>query len=274
MRCRSSGFFALHHAVASTALVAAAAACCCLPLGQAETSATASQTNLPLRAGSLRTPNPQDMAYNVAPSFGTSVSSNKIVSAQPFESVGKDTVEKYIDIDATPDECFRIASGFEDYDKWAGVHNVEVLGRGGKGGHGLANLVSMQVGMFGHHLTYVLEYENDRPRSMKWHAVSGSIKALVGSYSFTPIGPGKTRVTYRLSVDPGFYLPHAIRMATSRMVVGCALKELKRFTELPSTKARLQQSGDSKHFFNVPRTLSAEAETMTNPQIWKLTPLL
>ena len=52
-----------------------------------------------------------------------------------------------------------------------------------------------------------LLYTHDGPRRTKWHAIAGSIKKLVGSYEFISIGPNRTRVVYKVFVDPGFYLP-------------------------------------------------------------------
>jgi len=148
----------------------------------------------------------------------------------------KGQVERSIEINATPDECFRVASGFEFYPKWAGCNYVRVLK---EGPHGIGELVQMKVGMFGRNLDYTLAYKHTPSRKMTWHAVSGSIKALMGSYEFVPIGPSRTKVVYKLNVDPGFWLPSAIKAATQRTVAGAALNELKKYTELPSTKARL-----------------------------------
>jgi hypothetical protein len=50
---------------------------------------------------------------------------------------------------------------------------------------------------------------------------AGSVKALVGSYSFAPLDGGKrTRVTYQLSLDPGFPIPGMIKRATTKLIVG------------------------------------------------------
>lgn len=52
-----------------------------------------------------------------------------------------------------------------------------------------------------------LLYTHDGPTRTKWHSIAGSIKKLVGSYEFIRIGPKRTRVIYKVFVDPGFYLP-------------------------------------------------------------------
>mmetsp|Transcript_14433 Transcript_14433/g.28505 ORF Transcript_14433/g.28505 Transcript_14433/m.28505 type:complete len:213 (-) Transcript_14433:42-680(-) len=150
----------------------------------------------------------------------------------------KDSVERSIIINATPEEVFEVATGFEEYPKWAGVRTTKVLSREHKG---LGKLVYMTIKMFGHHLTYTLQYTHDAPKKMMWHAVSGTIKALVGTYDFVPMGPTQTKVVYKLSVDPGFFVPGPVRKATAKMVAWCALKGLKKYTELPATKARFAQ---------------------------------
>mmetsp|Transcript_18168 Transcript_18168/g.45788 ORF Transcript_18168/g.45788 Transcript_18168/m.45788 type:complete len:275 (-) Transcript_18168:112-936(-) len=149
----------------------------------------------------------------------------------------KDSVEKSIVINAAPDEVFEVATNFEEYPKWAGVRTCEVLER-----HRGEPVVHMTIKMFGHNLVYVLKYKNQEGRVMTWHAVSGTIKALVGRYDFISAGPNQTRVIYKLNVDPGFFVPGPVRQATSKMVAWCALKGLKKYTEHPSTKARLSKN--------------------------------
>ena len=49
---------------------------------------------------------------------------------------------------------------------------------------------------------------------------AGSVKALVGSYSFAPLDGGKrTRVTYKLALDPGFSIPSMIKKASTKLIV-------------------------------------------------------
>mmetsp|Transcript_35469 Transcript_35469/g.69446 ORF Transcript_35469/g.69446 Transcript_35469/m.69446 type:complete len:266 (+) Transcript_35469:259-1056(+) len=151
----------------------------------------------------------------------------------------KQYVERVISINATPDEVFRVASGFEKYPKWAGCNWIRVL-RENRAGMGFQ--VQMKVGMFGRNLDYTLEYQYQRPRKMTWHAVAGSIKALQGSYEFLADGPNRTKVVYKLNVDPGFWVPGAVKTGTTRVVASAALQGLKKYTELPSTLAALRGS--------------------------------
>jgi hypothetical protein len=49
----------------------------------------------------------------------------------------------------------------------------------------------------------VLRYAYDEGRAVSWHSESGDVRALDGILEVTAAGDGRSRVTYRLSVDPG-----------------------------------------------------------------------
>mgnify|MGYP003692591501 CR=1 FL=1 len=151
-----------------------------------------------------------------------------------------DSVEKEIEIDATPEECYRVAADLAGYKDWAGgVEKVDVLETGDGG---LATKAEFSVGAFGQTLDYVLAYEHDLPRRVAWKAVSGSVKELLGSYTFEDIGDGRTRVQYKLAIDPGFNVPSMIKKPATKLIVSTALNELRKHTEKPATKAALKAS--------------------------------
>ena len=86
---------------------------------------------------------------------------------------GVEAVEKSIFIKATPEECFRVASGYEDYPKWAkATAGVTVLTREG----GLGKNVEMRMGMFGIEVKSTFQYTYSRPTQMEWKSVAGTIK--------------------------------------------------------------------------------------------------
>jgi len=148
------------------------------------------------------------------------------------------SVEKSIFIKATPEECFRVATAYEDYPIWAkATAGVSVLNRQGD----LGKQVEMRMGMFGIEVKSTFEYKYSRPQKMEWKSVAGNIKELYGCYTFTPKGEG-TLVTYRLKVEPGFPLPQMIKMQTNKVICSTALGELKSYTENPKTLARLRGS--------------------------------
>jgi uncharacterized membrane protein len=159
---------------------------------------------------------------------GASASASATASAvadarKEEEPVMSDSVEQSIEIDASPDVCYQVAAKLDDYPKWvASLESVEVLTAGREG---LAKQAKFAVGAFGKTLDYTLEYTHEVPRRLSWKAIAGSVKALVGSYTFDAIDGGKrTRVTYKLALDPGFSIPSMIKKATTKLIVGTALR--------------------------------------------------
>jgi len=146
-----------------------------------------------------------------------------------------DSVEQSIEIDAPPDVCYQVAAKLDDYPKWVGsLESVEVLEAGSEG---LAKQAKFAVGAFGKTLDYTLQYTHEVPRRLSWKAIAGSVKALVGSYTFDAIDGGKrTRVTYKLALDPGFSIPSMIKKASTKLIVGTALSDLRKYTEKPATQ--------------------------------------
>ena len=163
---------------------------------------------------------------------------SRILTAKAVEEQAVEAVEKTIFIKATPEECFRVASGYEDYPKWAkATAGVSVLSRE----NGLGKQVEMRMGMFGIEVKSIFEYNYNRPTQMEWTSVGGTIKELYGRYTFVQEGEG-TQVTYKLSVQPPFPLPGYIKKATNRAICATALGELRSYTENPKTLAKVRES--------------------------------
>lgn len=187
----------------------------------------------------------------------------RIRSPAPSSPVAeKDMIERTIEINATPEEVFQVATRFEKYTEWASVSAIKVLERGRDG---LGKSVKIDCGMFGRSLSYTLQYSYQPPRFMSWFATAGSLKELIGSYEFQPLGPGRTRVVYKLRVEPGFYLPTIIKTSTSAVVATAALNNLKRYSELPSTKESLRTK--------VSKSAPATPPVESTP-IWSLSTLI
>ena len=60
-------------------------------------------------------------------------------------------------------------------------------------------------------LTSVLDYSYESPTHIAWTQTDGDLKSVVGSWDLEDLGDGRTRVTYKLEVDPGRILGMAIR---------------------------------------------------------------
>ena len=175
-------------------------------------------------------------------------------SLPPSPLGDKEMIEKSIDIQATPDEVFQVATRFEKYPEWTNVNTVKILERGRDG---LGKLVNLECApLLGRPMWHTLCYTYERPQMMRWYATAGTLKELVGSYEFRQLSGGRTRVVYKLHMELGFYLPSVIKTSTMSLIATSALNSLKRYTELPSTKhslgARQNPSNDSCRLESTP----------------------
>jgi hypothetical protein len=141
-----------------------------------------------------------------------------------------ETATERIHIDAPPARCLEVALDVEAYPRWArDVKQVTVHRRDGDG---RPLEVEFRAAAMGRSTRYVLAYDHTGlPRSFAWHLVeSDMLRALDGSYTFDPDGPG-TRVTYDLAVDPKIPLPGLIKRRAAGLIIGTALRELKKEVE-------------------------------------------
>jgi len=159
------------------------------------------------------------------------------------EVCSAEQVEQSIVIEASAEDCFLAATRYEDYPKWAaGMKDVKVLE---KRSDGLGVVVEFVMGIFGMTTRNKMKYEYRRPHSMNWHVTEGGIKELVGRYDFVPLGPDRTKVVYKLRVEPGFPFPQMLKKATSRAVASAALNDLKRWTESKAREAASMSTASS-----------------------------
>jgi Polyketide cyclase / dehydrase and lipid transport len=141
-----------------------------------------------------------------------------------------DVAHEQIRIDAPPERCFDRASAFEAYPDWAGdVKQATVLARDDLG---RGTRVEYHAAALGRRVRYVLDYDfTEAPRGFSWSLVEGDmLRTLDGRYAFDPAGEG-TLVDYTLRVDLAVPLPGPIKRRASGMIVGTALRELKRVVE-------------------------------------------
>lgn len=133
-------------------------------------------------------------------------------------------------IEASPQRCYEVAIGFEDYPKWAkDVKDVKVVERDEEG---RGRLVDFRAAAMGRSVTYTLEYDYSKaPAEFSWTLVKGDLmKRLDGTYCFDADSEG-TRVTYELAVDLALPLPGMVKRRAEARIVGSALKELKKQAE-------------------------------------------
>lgn len=135
-----------------------------------------------------------------------------------------------IRVDAPPSRCFEVVIDFERYPEWArDVKKSKILERDSEGrGH----QVEFRAAAVGKSFNYVLEYNYaDAPNSLSWKLVRGDmLRLLDGEYRFEP-DDGGTRVHYDLTVDLSAPLPGFLKRRAAGMIMGTALKELKKEIE-------------------------------------------
>jgi uncharacterized membrane protein len=143
-----------------------------------------------------------------------------------------ETASERIRIDAPREECLAVVLDFEHYPDWARdvkqvtVFETDADGRGDK--------VEFRAAGLGKSFRYTLAYDfSELPDAFSWSLVEGEgLRRLDGSYRFEPEDDGgSTRVHYDLAVDIAIPLPGLIKRRAAGMIMGTALKELKKAVE-------------------------------------------
>jgi len=112
--------------------------------------------------------------------------------------------ERSTDIDASPETVFAVASDLERYPEWQDfLQRVTVEERDAAG---RATLVRAEADAKVTSLKIVLRATRDEPRRVAWRSEGGDVKAINGAFDLAEAGPGLTRATFALEVDPGFKL--------------------------------------------------------------------
>ena len=134
-----------------------------------------------------------------------------------------------IDIDASAEEIFEVATDFEAYPKWQpNFKKIEVKATDDQG---RATEVYFEVDAKIRRVKYTLAYDYSKaPESFSWKLVDGDVKKLRGSYAFDEF-EDTTEVAYELELDPGFPIPGPLKRQAERQIVSGALKDLKKRVE-------------------------------------------
>ena len=135
-----------------------------------------------------------------------------------------------IRIDASLDDCLAVVLDFESYPSWARDLKQVTIQERDEAGRG--RLVEFRAAAMGQSFKYVLEYNyTEMPDSFSWVLNSGEkLRQLDGTYRFEPEGDA-TRVHYDLVVDLSIPLPGLIKRRAAGMIMGTALRELKKAVE-------------------------------------------
>ena len=140
-----------------------------------------------------------------------------------------DVVSDNIDVEATAEEIFRVATDFGAYPEWnANIKKVEIKETDAEG---RATKVWMQVDAKVKTVTYTLAYDySEAPEAFSWDLVEGDVKALSGSYRFDEFDD-VTEVQYETSLDPGFPIPGFLKRQGEKQIAKGALHDLKKRVE-------------------------------------------
>ena len=142
-----------------------------------------------------------------------------------------DTASERIRVEAPADRCYDVAVDFESYPEWlrdvkeAKILEVDDEGRGLR--------VEFRAAALGKSIRYVLGYDySEAPGEFSWHWVEGDmLKRLDGTYRFEVESPTSTRVHYDLAVELAMPLPGLVKKRAAGLIMGSALKELKKQVE-------------------------------------------
>jgi hypothetical protein len=141
-----------------------------------------------------------------------------------------DAAHEHIEVGGPPARCFAIATDYERYPDWTSdVKDVVVHERDADG---RATRVEYHVSGLGRRVRYVLGYVYDEaPHAFAWSLIEGDmLRALDGRYAFSPVDGG-TLVDYSLRVELAVPMPGLVKRRASGMIMGNALRDLKRAVE-------------------------------------------
>ncbi len=141
-----------------------------------------------------------------------------------------ESASERVRIAASPERCYEVAIDYERYPEWA--RDVKQATIKERDAEGRGSIVQYRAAAMGKSFSYTLEYDySDAPHSFSWHLVEGEmLRQLDGTYRFEADDDG-TRVHYDLTVDLSAPLPGIIKRRAAGMIMGTALKELKKAVE-------------------------------------------
>jgi len=135
-----------------------------------------------------------------------------------------------ISIAADPRDIMAVIADFPNYPVWTGsVKRAEVLETGPDG---RARRVAFVLDAGIVRDQYELAYDWSGDTRVEWRLTRGQMmRAQQGSYTLDPQAPGRTEVTYSLTVDLVIPMLGLLKRKAERVVMDTALKELKKRVE-------------------------------------------
>lgn len=140
--------------------------------------------------------------------------------------------ELSVEISSTPEECYKFICDFENYVSWATpVKKVNIVKRE----NNRAKIVEyiINLGVLPKDFRYVLNYKyDDNNFVLSWTYVEGSLRDVQGEYSFRAIAPDRTLATYKLAVEPGFWVPEIIKNKIINVAMKGSMNDFKKAIEI------------------------------------------
>ncbi len=146
-----------------------------------------------------------------------------------------DQATERIEIDASPEACFAIATDFERYPDWASdvkEATIVVFDDQGRGGD-----VAFRVAAMGRSSSYTLRYSyGSNPLRMSWRLIEGDVMERIdGEYEFVGNDNGSScEVGYYVSVAMLVPLPAFVKRRAEAKILHTALDDLKNRVESTS----------------------------------------
>jgi hypothetical protein len=164
-------------------------------------------------------------------------------SEGPFPPIRGPVTSTTVSVRAPLQICFDSTADFDNYLEWSqrnGMKSVRVLDRDPRG-RGL--LVEFTAGALGVDVRNVVAYRYPADgASIEFRRHSGDvIERLEGRYTFAPVGPGETRMTYELGIGFAFSLPDFAREQIGGAIARTALEDLRRHIEARARRLQFRR---------------------------------
>jgi ribosome-associated toxin RatA of RatAB toxin-antitoxin module len=133
-------------------------------------------------------------------------------------------------VEGSPQACFDAITAWASYPEWqSAVKACTVLDRDPEGRwETVETIIDARL----RKVRYVLRYHYEEPSRIWWEYLEGDVKSITGDYDLHDAGSGTTRITYRLEIDAGVFVPGPIK----RFLTETAMK-----TSVREVKARVEQ---------------------------------
>jgi ribosome-associated toxin RatA of RatAB toxin-antitoxin module len=137
-----------------------------------------------------------------------------------------ESASQTINIAASPERCFDVATDFERYPEWAKDVKEAVVRQ--RDDDGRPTEVEFRASALGRSTHYTLSYDySEAPAVLSWHMIKGDImRSIDGAYSFVPAPSGGTDVRYDLTIELVVPLPGFVKRRAEVRILN-TIRELK-----------------------------------------------